>query len=110
MLKTGKRRLYATHKINLAEFVYRVLYDMAPPVENSLFTRQVTPYDMRDNFQLMKPVYNTVQFDMRSIAYQGPLVWKPFPINAKNTTALIQFKNSLRRSNVLSSCQRSNCI
>ena len=56
LLKTGKRMLYVTRKINLAEFVYKVLYDMAPPVENPFFTRQVTPYDMRDNFKLIKPV------------------------------------------------------
>jgi len=62
LLKTGKRMLYVTRKINLAEFVYKVLYDMAPPVENPFFTRQVTPYDMRDNFKLIKPVYNTVKF------------------------------------------------
>ena len=83
---------------------------MAPPVENPFFTRQVTPYDMRDNFKLIKPVYNTVQFGMRSIAYQGPLVWNALPINVKNSTDFMQFKNSLRSSNVLSTCQCGNCI
>ena len=100
--------LYVTRKINLAEFVYKVLYDVAPPVENPFFTRQVTPYDMRDNFKLMKPVYNTVQFDMHSIAY--PLVWNALPINVKNTTDFMKFKNLLRSSNVLSTCQCGNCM
>ena len=102
--------LYVTRKINLAEFVYKVLYDMAPPVENPFFTRQVAPYDMRDNFKLIKPVYNTVQFGMRSIAYQGPLVWNALPINVKNSTDLMQFKISLISRNVLSTCQCGNCI
>ena len=81
--------LYVTRKINLAEF---------------------TPYDMRDNFKLIKPVYNTVQFGMRSIAYQGPLVWNALPINVKISTDFMQFKYSLRSSNVLSTCQCGNCI
>ena len=62
--KTGKRMLYVTRKINLAEFVYKVLHDMSPPLENSFFPKQVTPYNMRDNLKLLKPVYNTVQFGM----------------------------------------------
>lgn len=43
--------------------------------ENSFFSRQVTPYDLSNNFKLVKPVYDTVQFGMHSIAYQGPLLW-----------------------------------
>ena len=72
--------LYVTHIINLAQFVYKVLYDVAPPVENTFFTGQVTPYDMRDNFKLMKP------------------------------HDFMQFKNLLRSSNVLRTCQCGNCI
>ena len=83
---------------------------MAPPVENPFFTRQVTPYDMRDSFKLIKPVYNTVQFGMRSIAYKGPLAWNALPIKVKNSTDFMQFKNSLRSSNVLSTCPCGNCI
>ena len=63
LLKTGKRMSYVTRKINLAELVYKVLYDMAPPVENPFFTRQVTPYDIRDNFKLK----NTIQSNLACV-------------------------------------------
>ena len=108
--KTGKRMLYVTRKINLAEFVYKVLHDMSPPLENSFFPKQVTPYNMRDNLKLLKPVYNTVQFGMKSIAYQGPLVWNRLPYVLKNQEDFIKFKDSLRCSNILGTCSCGNCI
>ena len=108
--KTSRRMIYVTRKINLAEFVYIVLHEMSPPVDNSFFPKQVTPYNMRDNLKLVKPLYNTVQYGMKSIAYQGPLVWNMLPHNLKNIEDFLQFKDSLRRSNILSTCQCGNCI
>ena len=55
-------------------------------------------YDLGITSNYMKQVYNTVQFGMRSIANQGPLVWNAIPINVKD---FMQVKNSSRSSNIL---------
>ena len=54
--RTCKKMLYVTRKTSLAEFVYKVLHDMAKPITSSFFTRQITPYEMRDNLKLVTPV------------------------------------------------------
>ena len=75
--------LYVTGKTSLAEFVYKVLHDMAKPITSSFFTWQITPYEMRDNLKLVKPVYNTMQYGFRSIIYQGALIWNSLPVELK---------------------------
>ena len=53
---------------------------MARPTTSSFFTRQITPYEMRDNLKLVKPVYNTMQYNFRSIMYQGAMIWNSLPV------------------------------
>ena len=108
--KTNKRMLYVTRKMKLAEFVFKVQHKKAPPLNDTFFKRQITPYHMRDNMKLMKPVYNTVQFGMKSIAYQGPLVWNSLPVDIKIIDDYHAFHVSLRNCNILNSCQCGNCI
>ena len=108
--KTNKRMLYVTRKIKLAEFVYKVQHNLAPPLNDTFFKRQVTPYHMRDNMKLLKPVYNTVKYGMKSIAYQGPLVWNSLPVNIKDTDDYHVFHAALVKSNVVNSCQCGSCI
>ena len=108
--KTNKRMLYETRKIKLAEFVYKVQHKLAPPLNDTFFTKQVTPYHMRDNIKLMKPVYNTVQYGMKSIAYQGPLVWNSLPVYIKDTDDFQAFHTALVTSKILNACQCGNCI
>ena len=102
--------LYVTRKIKLVEFVYKVQHKLAPPLNDTFFTKQVTPYHMRDNMKLMKPVYNTVKYGMKSIAYQGPLVWNSLPVNIKDTDDYHVFHAALVKSNVVNSCQCGSCI
>ena len=65
---------------------------------------------MRDNIKLMKPVYNTVQYGMKSIAYQGPLVWNSLPVYIKDTDDFHAFHTALVTSKILNACQCGNCI
>ena len=37
--KTNKRMLYVTRKIKLAELVYKVQHKLAPPINDTFFTR-----------------------------------------------------------------------
>ena len=94
--KTRKKNAICNTQDKPSRIVYKVLHEMSPPVDNS-FPEQVSPYNMRDNLKLMKPVYNTVQYGMKSIAYQGPLVWNMLPHNLKNLENFLQFKDLLGR-------------
>ena len=59
---TGKKIVYVTRKNNLPEFVFKVINDLAPPVESNFFVMQMSPYNMRDSNKLCLPSFNTVQF------------------------------------------------
>ena len=108
--RTGKRMLYVTRKINLAEFVHKVLHNMSPPIESSFFRRKETPYEMRDNKKLVKPMYETVTFGKKSIAYQGPLVWNSLPMHVKALEEYPSFKSSLGKDVTISTCTCGNCM
>ena len=110
LLKTGKKMLYAIRKNNLAEFVYKVLNDLAPPIDRSFFEKQTSPYDMRDNNKLVQPVFNTMQYGKRSIRYQGPLLWNVLPPHVKSSGSFDVFKSVLRRNDYMNTCECGTCI
>ena len=108
--KTGKRMLYVTRKTGLIIFVYKVLHNLAPPVSNTFFKMQDTPYNMRDNHKLIKPVFKTIQYGKRSIAYQGAHLWNMLPSYIKNIDELSEFSNCLRAERHVLTCECGNCI
>ena len=102
--------LYVTWKTSLAEFVYKVLHDMARAIASLFFTRQITPYEMRHNPKLVKPFYNTMQYGFRSIMYQGAMIWNSLPVEVKDVDELAKFKDLLRCCSSLESCNCRSCI
>ena len=110
LIKTGKKMLYVMRKNYLAEFVFKVLNNQAPPLEDTFFQRQVSPYNMRDDNKLVQPPFNTVQFGKRSIGYQGPSIWNTLPVAVKSSPDMIMFKTELRKSNCLDNCECGNCM
>ena len=99
--------LLVTRKTSLAKFVYEVLRDMARPITSSFFTRQITPYEMRDNLKLVKPVYNTMQYGFRYIMYQGAMIWNSLPVEVKEVA---KFTDLLRLYSSLESYNCGSCI
>ena len=108
--KTGKEMLYVTRKNGLIIFVYKVLHGLAPPVSNSFFKIQETPYNMRDNYKLIKPIYKTIQYGKRSVAYQGAQLWNMLPSHVKHNNELSDFKTCLKAEKGVHACECGNCI
>ena len=102
--------LCTIRKNNLAEFVYKVLSNLAPPIDSSFFEKQTSPYDMRDNNKLVQPVFSTMQYGRRSIRYQGPSLWNVLPPYVKCSESLDVFKSVLRKNDYMNICECGNCI
>ena len=97
-------------KSNLVEFVFKVMKDLAPPMDNNFFIKQVSPYNMRDSNKLVLPSFNTIQFGKRSIRYQGPSLWNSLPSDIKCFQEFDAFKSALKNSNCLNSCNCTACV
>ena len=108
--RTGKKMLHEMLRINTVEFVYKVINNLAPPIESSFFSKQVCPYNMRDNNKLILPQYKTAQYGKHSIAYQGPSLWNSLPAYMKCLEDINIFKSTLRNSNCLCHCECGTCM
>ena len=108
--KTGKKMLYTIRKFNLVEFVFKVMKNLAPPLDSNFFIKQVSPYNMRDSNKLVLPSFNTIQFGKRSISYQGPSLWNSLPSYVKCHQEFDAFKSALKSSNFLNSCNCTSCV
>lgn len=108
--KTGKKCLYVSKKITLIEFIFKVINGIAPPVDSAFFKKQKSRYDMRDNFKLIKPAFNSIKYGMKSVAYQGPLVWNLLPVSIKSIDDFSQFKRALRQDSKIFLCKCGTCM
>ena len=107
---TGKRMLFISRKICLADFSFKILKNMALPIESTFFRPQITPYDMRDNYKLVTPVYSTIQYGKKSIAYQAALTWNELPVSVKEAIEYNKFREMLRDCIHLNNCSCGSCI
>ena len=110
LTKTGKRMLHVIHKNNLVDFVFKVIKNLAPPMDSNFFTKQVSPYNMRDSNKLVVPPFNTIQFGKKSIRFQGPSLWNSLPGYIKCYEDHDAFKLTLSKSDFLSDCKCTSCI
>ena len=108
--ETGKHMLFVIRKILVVEFVFKTLHNLSPPLDPSFYTRQENKYDMRDNFKLKKPKFNTVQYGFRSLRYQGCLMWNDLPVHVKNCEDLNVFKGLVKSLECLSKCSCGMCL
>ena len=108
--ETGKEMLYVNRKNNLVEFVFKVINNAAPPMESNFFTKQVSPYNMRDSNKLVLPTFNTIQYGKKSIRYQGPSLWNSLPSDVKCFQEFNNFKTALRNSKCLNRCNCTLCV
>ena len=88
---SGKSSLVLTRVKMLAEQVYKVLHNLSPPLEATIFTRKPLQYDMRDNFKLALPKFNYSQYGKCSIRYKGAKLWNTRPQDIKNVDCYTDF-------------------
>ena len=110
LLRTNKKMLHVICKNNVVEFVFKVLNNLAPPLENTFFDKQISPYDMRDNFKLVQPSFNTVQYGKKSIRYQGPSLWNALPSHVKCLEDKASFKSELYKNDYFNHCECGVCL
>ena len=110
LVKTGKKMLNITLKNNLVQFVFKVLLNQAPPVDNSFFSKQISPYDMRDNNKLVLPAFNTVQYGKRSIRFQGLSLWNVLPSHVKCLHDISSFKLAINKNDYFDNCECGSCM
>ena len=110
LAKTGKNMLFVTRKILIAEFVFKVLHGMAPPLNPSFFQYQSNVYDMRDGLKLKKIKFNTMSYGFRSLTFQGPHLWNLVPINIKKCDKICNFRQRLLKLDLFSKCECGSCV
>ena len=107
---TGKYMLYVCRKYHVIEHVYKTLNNLALPIEPHFFERTTTNYNLRDDYKLKQPNFNSTTYGYRSIACQGPILWNKLPYDVKNAADFPSFKIQIRKCSVLSSCECGSCI
>jgi len=91
----NKCSLYVQHMRTFMELVYKVLHECMPPIDSDLFTIKKVTHNFRDNCLLAKPQFNTVNFGLNSLRYQGPHLWNQLPSSTKNDS-FTAFKSKIR--------------
>ena len=102
--------LNVTLKSNFVQFVFEVLHDLAPSVDISFLSKQISPYDMRDNNKLVLPDFNTIKYGKRSIRFQGPSLWNVLPSHVKCLHDIASFKLDINKNDYFNNCECGSCI
>ena len=65
---------------------------------------------MRDNFKLIQPSFNTVQYGKKSIRYQGPSLWNALPSHVKCLDDKASFKSDIYKNDYFNHCECGLCL
>ena len=107
---TGKYMLYVYRKFHVIEHVYKTLNRLALPIEPNFFERLTTNYNLRDDYKLKQPRFNTITYGYRSIACQGPILWNNLPNDIKHVADFQDFKSLIRKCSLLVNCECGSCL
>ena len=106
--RANKKMLYEEREDIVVETVYKIINNMVPPLDNSMFTSQITMYNLRNSNMLNVPSYQTVTFGFNSIRVNGAIRWNKLPMQIKNCDNLRCFKNALQKYRYQCNC--GSCI
>ena len=108
--ETGKDMLFLMRRVAIAEFVFKILHNMSPPLDSSFLERKYYNYEMRDCLKLTKFKFNTMRYGFRSLKYQGSSLWNSLPVYVKQCQTIQDFKHNLVVSRFLEQCECGSCI
>ena len=77
----------------MAVEIYKILNGMDPEYLSPLFSRSTTPYDLRDNDNLIRPLKRTTTYGIKSLAYYDTHLWNVLPLDVKGAITLSNFQN-----------------
>ena len=82
---------------NMAVEIYKILNGMDPKYLSALFSKASTPYNLRDDNELIQPLKRTTTYGIKSLAYYGTHLWNTLPHDIKGALTLNNFKTLLRK-------------
>ena len=89
-------------KFNTLKLIYLYYKDQLPLKIKDIFTtnESVNPYNTRGGKLLFIPQVNTTHYGIKSLRYNGPVIWNDFFWNTNNknlyNTGISKFKHSLK--------------
>ena len=81
----------------MAVEIYNILNGMDPKYLLALFSKGLTPYNLRDDNKLIQPLKRTTTYGIKSLAYYGTHLWNSLPHDIKGALTLNNFKTLLRK-------------
>ena len=88
--------LAQTRKQLMAEQVFKIIHDLAPPFTKSFFTQKHSSYSLRDMHKLEISKFKTVSHGKRSFIYRGAQLWNMLPPTIKSSESFKEFKHKLK--------------
>ena len=77
--------------------IYKCVKGTNPDYLNEMFSLSDSHYDLRDQFRLEQPKFNTKTFGYRSFKYLGAKLWNLLPSHLKSIDDLHVFKSNLHK-------------
>ena len=83
-------------KFNTSKLIYLYYKDQLPLKIKDIFTanESVNPYNMGGGKLLFIPQVNTTHYDIKSLRYNGPVIWNHFFRNTSNNNNLFSTSTS----------------
>ena len=91
--------LHTTNLQILAAEMFKVYWNMSPPMSSELFRRCDISYNFRSDSKFAKPNIKSVFHGSDIISYLGPKIWDIAPSEVKELTSLNAFKKVIKNGN-----------
>ena len=77
--------------------VFKIKYELAPPIMNSTLIRRENIYNLRNFQEFETETKRTVNYGVESFSYRSPQLWAMLPAELKEINLLDQFKREIRK-------------
>ncbi len=81
----------------MATEIFKVLHGSTPIYIRDLFEEKDKIYNLHSTVSLKQPKCNKVTYGLKSFRYKDAKIWNDLPIKIKNSIALAEFKNQIKK-------------